>query len=124
MTSLLFFLYSLMLIGHYSKVPEEKPAVLGAEASLRWLISEKDGAKNFALRLFEIKKKGEKIPLHHHHFEHEIFIIRGKGKLKSKDKEWELKEGDFVFIEPKEEHSFENIGEEPFQFICVIPILR
>lgn len=113
-----------MLVRHYSEVAPEKPTVPGAEATLRWLISARDGAKNFALRLFEIKKKGEKIPFHQHNFEHEIFVIEGLGRLKGKEKEFNLRPGDAVFIQPGEEHSFENIGEESFRFICIIPILR
>ncbi len=114
----------IMLIRNYQEVEEEKPTLPGAEVTLRWLISEKEGAKNFAMRLFEIKKSGEKIPLHSHTFEHEIFIIKGTGKIKTKDGEWNLSEGDVVFIQAGEEHSFENISDEPFRFICVIPILK
>ncbi|MEO0117415.1 MAG: cupin domain-containing protein [candidate division WOR-3 bacterium] len=113
-----------MLVRHYSEVREEKPMVPGAEATLRWLISKRDGAKNFAMRLFEIKRKGEKIPFHQHDFEHEIFVVSGFGKLKGRDKEFDLREGDAIFIQAGEEHSFENTREEPFKFICIIPILK
>ncbi|MFO7651311.1 MAG: cupin domain-containing protein [bacterium] len=29
--------------------------------------------------------------------------------------------GDFVYVEPGEQHGFENGGDVPFRFICVIP---
>ncbi len=113
-----------MVIKNYREVKEERSSLAGAEATLRWLISEKDGAKNFALRLFEIKNRGEKIPLHTHNFEHEIFVIEGRGKLKGKDSEYEVEVGDSVFIQAGEEHGFENLEETPFRFICVVPIRK
>jgi len=29
--------------------------------------------------------------------------------------------GSFVYVPPDEEHNFENAGDEPFSFLCVIP---
>jgi quercetin dioxygenase-like cupin family protein len=111
-----------MKFGYYANVKESKPPVAGAQATIRWLITEKDGAKNFAMRVIEIKQKGEKIPLHGHDYEHEVFIISGMGRAFTPEVSVDLKPGDFAFIRPNEEHGFENLGDEPFRFICVIPI--
>jgi quercetin dioxygenase-like cupin family protein len=70
-----------MVIKHYTEVTEEAPTMAGAQASLRWLVAEKDGARNFAMRVIEIKRRGDKIPLHTHNYEHETFVISGKGKV-------------------------------------------
>ena len=112
-----------MIVKHYLEVKEEIPQLPGAQATLRWLISKNDGAKNFALRLFEIKHKGEKIPLHNHHFEHEAFVIEGNGKVKNNDTEYDVEVGDAIFVLPDEPHSFINKGDTPFRFICVVPII-
>ena len=113
-----------MKTGHFTDVKEETPPVAGAQATIRWLIAEKDGATNFAMRVIEIKRKGEKIPLHQHNYEHEIFIIEGKGSVLSPRGERPVAPGDFVFVQPDEMHGFENAGDQPFRFICVIPILK
>ena len=48
--------------------------------TMRLLISDKDGAPNFAMRLFEVDRNGH-TPLHTHDFEHEVFVLEGEGRL-------------------------------------------
>ncbi|MDP2945130.1 MAG: hypothetical protein Q8N86_02100 [Atribacterota bacterium] len=43
------------------------------DVKVRWLISDKDNAPNFAMRLFEVGPGGHS-PLHTHNWEHELFI--------------------------------------------------
>jgi len=111
-----------MKFGYYENVPEEKPPLVGAQSTIRWLVGRRDGAGNFALRVIEIKRKGEKIPLHRHDYEHETFVISGKGRIMTCDLSVDVMFGDYAYIKPNEEHGFENTGDEPFRFICVIPI--
>jgi quercetin dioxygenase-like cupin family protein len=47
---------------------------------------------------------------------------RRPGKVLAKDGDKHIQEGDFAFILPNEEHGFENTGDRPFRFVCVIPI--
>ncbi len=99
-----------------SKVEEE-----GAEkAWIKWLISEKDGAPNFSMRLFEIEPGG-RTPLHDHPWEHEVFILDGKCKLVIGDEEKILEAGYAIYIPPNLKHSFINAGERTLRFLCLIP---
>ena len=110
-----------MLTGHFTEVKEEQPQMAGMQATIRWLVAAKEGAPNFAMRVIEIKRKGEKIPLHRHNYEHEVFIIEGQGNLLSSDGAKPVAYGDFAYIPAGEEHGFENTGHTRFRFICVIP---
>jgi len=110
-----------MITGHYTDVKEEAPHSPAMQATIRWLVSEKDGASNFAMRVIEIKHTGEKIPLHRHDYEHEIFIFEGRGNVLAPASAGPVAAGDFVFVRSGEEHGFENTGDGPFRFICVIP---
>ena len=110
-----------MMTGHFTEVKEEQPQMAGMQATIRWLIAAKDGAPNFAMRVIEIKSKGERIPLHHHDYEHEIFIIEGQGNVLSPDGTKPVAYGNFVYVAANEEHGFENTGHTRFRFICVIP---
>jgi quercetin dioxygenase-like cupin family protein len=110
-----------MIIGHYTSVPEDKPLTPDMQATIRWLVAAKDGAPHFAMRVIEIKRKGEKIPLHRHDYEHEIFVIEGRGSVLTPTGSTPVAPGNFVFVKPAEEHGFENTGDAPFRFICVIP---
>jgi len=106
---------------HYTKVELKKPAEQGVkDVKLRWLISKKDGAKNFAMRLFEIQPGGY-TPLHQHNWEHEVFIVEGSGISKDETNKTCFKQGDIFFVPPMEWHQFLNTGKETLKFICLIP---
>jgi quercetin dioxygenase-like cupin family protein len=110
-----------MISGHYSQVREEKPHLASMQATIRWLIAAKDGAPNFAMRVIEIKHKGERIPVHKHDYEHEIFVFEGEGRVLSAEGRSTVGPGNFVYVKPGEQHGFENTGDGPFRFICVVP---
>jgi quercetin dioxygenase-like cupin family protein len=111
-----------MTTGHFLDVKEEPPHSPDMQATIRWLVAGKDGAPNFAMRVIEIKHAGEKIPLHRHDYEHEVFVFEGTGRALGRDGASPVGPGDFVFVPPGEEHGFENAGDGPFRFICVIPL--
>ena len=83
---------------HYTEVDLEHPQEPGVKnIKVRWLISKKDGAQNFAMRLFEIKPGGNS-PLHQHEWEHEVFILEGEGTVAGKEGEKKFKPGDAIFV--------------------------
>ena len=106
---------------HYTDVELEEPDEEGIkDLKIRWLISKKDGAGNFAMRLFEIKPGGHS-PLHQHDWEHEVFLLDGDGVRRDKNSEKPVKQGDVFFIPPMEWHQFANTGKETMKFLCLIP---
>jgi len=106
---------------HYTEVESEEPSEKGIkDMKVRWLISKKDGAKNFAMRLFEIQPGGHS-PLHQHDWEHEVFILEGKGVARKKESEESFKQGDVFYIPPMEWHQLVNTGEDTLKFLCLIP---
>jgi len=106
---------------HYTEVELEEPEEKGIkDVKVRWAISKKDGAENFAMRVFEIQPGGY-TPLHQHDWEHEVFVLEGKGVTKDKQDEKPFKQGDIFFIPPMEWHQFYNTGNEILKFICLIP---
>jgi quercetin dioxygenase-like cupin family protein len=114
---------------NYKQV-ENKPAILSdgtpvENVYVRWLIDkEHDGAKNFAMRRFEIKPKTE-VPLHSHPQDHEIYILSGEGKFyNDSGREETAENGDAIYISPNEKHGITNIGKTDFIFLCSIPYLN
>lgn len=87
---------------------------------IRAVITNKDGAPNFAMRVFEVEPQGY-TPFHSHPWEHEIFIKSGEGKLAGEKATKNLSPGDVVFIAPGEKHQFVNTGSSPFEFLCLVP---
>ena len=112
------------VINFKEREQEEVTMAESEKTTVRWLIGRRSGAKTYAMRLFEIAPGG-RIPLHQHDEEHEIFILKGKAKVLGGSEETYARKDDVVFIPSNEEHGYDNTdSSEPFQFICVIPLLK
>jgi len=93
----------------------------GAEGvSIRWVISEKDGAKNFYMRVFDVQPGGH-TPYHRHEWEHEVFILEGEAEVVTETGPEKAPAGTVVFAQPGELHQFRNAGSKLMRFICLIP---
>lgn len=111
-----------MKVRNYREV-EAEPAEGMPGVTVRWVISEKEGAPNFAMRIFEVEA-GAASPFHTHPWEHESFILAGEGHLRGKEGEIPFREGDVIFIPPDEKHQFVNDGDSILRFICLIPLTK
>ena len=101
---------------------EPVPPSASKGAGIRWLISEADGAGNFAMRMIEIEPGGYS-PHHTHESEHEVFVYRGEGEVQVEGKTYPLSPGMVVFVPPNLKHQFLNTSDtERLEFICVVPI--
>lgn len=106
---------------HYTEVTEEIPNEEGVkDTTIRWLVSNKDGAQNFAMRVFTVAPDGQ-TPYHQHDWEHEMFILSGSGTATTEGGDVPFKQGDFFFIKPMEMHQFRNTSQDKLEFICLIP---
>lgn len=113
-----------MQVRHYTEVVAEDVAEEGAVGvRVRWLIDEKGGAPNFAMRHFEIAPGGQ-TPFHSHDWEHEVFGLSGEGVVVGEGGEKPLRAGDSVYMPPNEQHNFRNTGDEPLTMICMVPIKK
>jgi quercetin dioxygenase-like cupin family protein len=84
------------------------------------LISEADGAPNFALRYFTIPV-GQTSNLDYHEHDHGVVIMHGRARVMLGERYEEVAEGDVVYIPGWERHQFENTGDTPLTFLCIIP---
>ncbi len=111
-----------MYVSNIKHVEKEKVVMEGAEGVwIQWLIARKEGAPNYAMRLFTLEPGG-KIPIHSHEWEHEIFFLEGKGMVGAGEDEKEVEAGSFAYIEPEIPHWYRNTGNENWKFLCIIPL--
>lgn len=111
-----------MKIVHYTQIESSPVETEGAQGvTIRWLISESDGAPNFAMRLFEVEPGGQ-TPLHTHSWEHELFVLEGEGVVWQEGEEMPIQSGTVVYVSPGEKHCFRNKGSQVLRFLCLIPI--
>lgn len=101
---------------------EQKPVQMqGASgAKMRMLIGPNENAGNFHMRQFEVQPGGY-TPHHQHDYEHEIVVLRGEGVAKSESGDRTIRAGDAIWVPPNEMHQFQNTGDQPLEFICLIP---
>jgi quercetin dioxygenase-like cupin family protein len=99
----------------------KKTVQAGSDTSMQVLIGSED-APNFAMRRF-IMEPGGGMPNHTNTVEHEQFVLRGRAKVGIGEVVYEVKRGDVVFIPKGIPHWYKAEGDEPFEFICVVPNL-
>ena len=107
-----------MTVKHAKDI-ETKNVTAGRDTTIQVLISSQEGP-NFALRKFSMKKGGG-MPRHTNTLEHEQYILRGQATITLGDETHHVKTGDVVLIPEGVIHSYQNTGEEPFEFLCIIP---
>lgn len=103
--------------------PEDVPAedFEGAPGvKVRWVIDQKRGAQNFAMRIFEVEP-GAATPLHEHWFEQEMYLLDGQGVMVGERGEQPLAPGNVMWVPPYERHQLRNTGAVPLRFICCVP---
>jgi quercetin dioxygenase-like cupin family protein len=112
-----------MLRKHFTDVAEGAVTLAGSSGvTIRWLIAEADGAQRFAMRRFEIAPKG-RIGLHSHPEEHEIYVLSGTARVyNGSGVETAAGPGDVLFVPPHEAHGYDNVGDDAFTFLCVVPL--
>ena len=98
---------------------EDVPA---GSATSRQVLIGPDQGPNFALRKF-IMEPGGGIPLHTNTVEHEQYVLRGRARLVIGDEVLEVKKDDVVYIPGGVPHSYQALGDEPFEFLCAVPNL-
>jgi quercetin dioxygenase-like cupin family protein len=91
----------------------------GDKTTIQVLISSQEGP-NFAMRRF-VMEPGGGMPNHTNTVEHEQYVLRGHARIGIGGEEIEVQAGDVVFIPEGVPHWYQNIGEDNFEFLCMIP---
>lgn len=98
----------------------QKVEVKGATKTTRQVLIGPEQGPNFAMRKFAIEPKGF-MPMHTNTVEHEQLVLGGRATVVIGNKTFEVKKNDVVFIPAKTPHSYKTIGNEPFEFLCMVP---
>jgi len=107
-----------MYVKHVHEV-EAKPVAAGKDTTIQVLIPSEQGP-NFAMRKFSMKPGGG-MPLHTNTVEHEQYVLAGQARIGIGEQVYEVHPGDVVFIPADMPHYYTNIGDEPFEFLCMVP---
>ena len=91
------------------------------DATIREVITASNGAPNFAMRVFDVAPGGH-TPLHHHNYEHEVYIVAGQGEMETAEGTKTFGAGAAIYVPANAIHQFRNTGGETLRFVCLIPI--
>jgi len=86
----------------------------------RQVLISSDEATNFAMRKFITEPDGE-IPKHKNSVEHEQYVLNERAIIGIGNETLEVKEGDCVYIPAEIPHWYKTVGDNPFEFICIVP---
>jgi len=84
------------------------------------LLDESDSTPNFRMRQYRLEP-GATVPKHTNEVEHEVFNTRGEYVAGIDDEEHVVSAGDTLLIPAGAVHWFRNEGDEPSEFVCVVP---
>ena len=107
-----------MFVKHSSAIPSE--SVQAGKKTIRQVLISPEEGPNFAMRLFTIEAQGE-MPRHTNSVEHEQYVISGRAQIGIAEETYTVSKGDVVYIPVNTPHWYKTIGEEPFQFLCMVP---
>lgn len=96
--------------------------VSAGEGTIRQVLVGADEAPNFALRRF-VMEPGGGMPHHTNRVEHEQYVLRGRATVGIGDDDVRVEAGDVLYIPAGVPHSYRAEGNEPFEFLCVVPNL-
>lgn len=96
-----------------------EPVTAGTDTERQVLIGP-DQAPHFALRRF-VMQPGGGMPRHTNVVEHEQYVLQGRARVSIGDEIHEVKAGDVVYIPAGTPHSYDALGDEPFEFLCAVP---
>lgn len=107
-----------MSVKHADALPADE--VKAGKGTTRQVLIGPDEGPNFALRRF-IMQPGGGMPRHTNTVEHEQYVLRGKARITLGDDHHQVRAGDVVFIPAGVPHSYQAEGDEPFEFLCIVP---
>ena len=109
-----------MSVKHVREIPAE-PVPAGVGTSRQVLIGPDEGP-HFAMRRFVLEPGGE-MPEHTNSVEHEQYVLGGRARIGIGGRTYEVERDDVVFIPAGVPHWYQVEGDEPFEFLCLVPNL-
>ncbi len=61
------------------------------------------------------------MPKHSNSVEHEQYVLRGKAEVGLGEDVFQARVGDFLFIPAHMAHWYKVLGNEPYEFLCMVP---
>jgi len=107
-----------MPVRKIKDIPVE--TVSAGKATTRQVLWASGETPNFAMRKFRIEPGGN-MPQHTNTVEHEQYVLGGRARIGLGSKTIEVRKDDVIFIPAGLPHWYETLGNEAFEFLCMVP---
>lgn len=107
-----------MPVKHVRNIPSVAVSA-GEHTSMQVLICSEEGA-HFAMRRFRMAPGGS-MPAHTNTIEHEQYVLQGRAEVGIGDDVVQVEPGSVVYIPAAVPHWYRTVGEETFEFLCMVP---
>lgn len=98
----------------------KKEEVKAGKNTFRQVLIGTEEGPNFAMRRFIIESGGN-MPEHTNSVEHEQLVLKGRAQIGIGNETFEVKKNDVVFIPANIPHWYKTLGDDAFEFLCVVP---
>ncbi len=105
-------------IRHSEDLPADP--VKAGSGTRRQLLTDRGEGSGFHMRRF-IMDPGGGMPRHRNSVEHQQYVLRGSATVGLGDEVRTVRAGDVVHIPAGLPHWYRAEGEEPFEFLCMVP---
>lgn len=85
------------------------------------LLGEHDEVPNFELRKYLVEA-GASVGKHRNTIEHEQYVLEGEYTIGIGESEYDVNEGDVVFIPAGTVHWYRNETQESAIYLCIVPL--
>ena len=110
-----------MHVKNINDIGKEK--ISAGKDTFRQILISNEEAPNFAMRKFIIEPGGF-MPMHTNSVEHEQYVLNGRAEVNIDGQTYIVKKDDIVFIPKGAEHNYKTIGDQNFEFLCLVPNLK
>lgn len=93
---------------------------LAKNASMKVLVSPKDGWEGHVMRVVLVAESGF-TPKHSHPWPHINYMIEGEGELFIDGVATKVSKGSYAYVPSNALHQFRNVGKGQFKFVCIVP---
>ena len=107
-----------MAVKSISDAPVD-PVEGGDKTYRQVLIGDGEGP-NFSMRRFVLEPGGG-MPCHTNSVEHEQYVLKGRARIGIGEDQFEVGANDVVFIPAEAPHWYQVVGDEAFEFLCMVP---
>ncbi len=94
--------------------------VAAGKNTTRQVLWSPEETPHFAMRKFRIEPGGS-MPNHTNTVEHEQYILSGRARIGLGEEVIVVQKDDVIFIPAGLPHWYETVGDEPFEFLCMVP---